>query len=58
LETRRTNDFGTAPGDIDAVLSWLGTYEDRHAAIGAVMVDASESLPVVVAEVLAAARAR
>jgi broad-specificity NMP kinase len=58
LETRRTNDFGKAPGDIDAVLSWLGIYENRHAAIGAVMVDATGSLPVVVAEVLAAARTR
>jgi hypothetical protein len=25
LATRRTNDFGKAPGDIDAVLSWLGS---------------------------------
>jgi broad-specificity NMP kinase len=55
LATRRTNDFGKAPGDVDAVLSWLGVYEERHAAIGAVMVDATQPLPVVVAEVLAAA---
>ena len=55
LTTRRTNDFGQAPGDIEAVLSWLGVYEERHVAIGAVMVDATQRLPGVVAEVLAAA---
>jgi hypothetical protein len=57
LATRTTNDFGTAPGDVDAVMSWLGVYEDRHAAMGAVMVDATQPLPLVVAEVLAAASA-
>jgi broad-specificity NMP kinase len=55
LATRRANDFGKAPGDVDAVLSRLGVYEERHAAIGAVMVDATQPFPVVVAEVLAAA---
>lgn len=55
LTTRRTNDFGRAPGDIEAVLSWLEPYEERHRVIGAVMVDATQPLPIVVAEVIAAA---
>lgn len=57
LATRRTNDFGQGAGDIDAVLRWLEVYEQRHMAMGAVMVDASQSLPAVVAEVLAATSA-
>jgi hypothetical protein len=55
LATRRTNEFGRAPGDIDAVMSWLGYFEDRHRELGAVMVDATRPLPEVVAAVLAAA---
>lgn len=57
LATRRTNDFGQVPGDIDAVLSWLGRYEEHHVAIGSVMVDATQPLAQVVAEVLATASA-
>jgi len=57
LATRRTNEFGKAPGDIEAVMSWLGVFEDRHRELGAVMVDATQPLPVVVAAVLAAASA-
>lgn len=55
LAARRTNDFGKALGDIDAVMSWLGSYEDHHAELGAVMVDATQPLAHVVDEVLAAA---
>lgn len=56
LVTRGSNDFGQAPGDIEAVLSWLGRYEDRHRGIGAAMVDATQPLADVIADVLAAAR--
>jgi hypothetical protein len=37
--------------------AWLGVFEERHAAIGAVMVVATQPLPQVVAAVLAAASA-
>lgn len=57
LATRRTNEFGKAPGDVEAVMSWVGVFEHRHKALGAVMVDAMQPLPVVVAAVLAAASA-
>src|SRR4029450_7624143 len=42
LATRRANDFGKAPGDVDAVLSWLGVYQESHGEIGGVMVDATQ----------------
>lgn len=57
LAMRQTNDFGKAPGDIDAVMSWLGVFEQRHRAIGAAMIDATQPLPQVVDAVLAAASA-
>jgi hypothetical protein len=57
LTTRHANDFGRAPGDIDAVMSWLGRFEKNHIAIGATMVDATQPLSTVVAEVLAASSA-
>ena len=55
LAMRQTNDFGKAPGDVDAVMSWLGVFEQRHEAIGAVMVDATQPVPLVADAVLAAA---
>jgi broad-specificity NMP kinase len=55
LAMRQTNDFGKAPGDVDAVLSWLGVFEQRHEAIGATMIDATQPLHQVVDAVLAAA---
>jgi len=55
LADRQTNDFGKAPGDVDAVISWLGVFEARHEAIGATMIDATLPLPEVVDAVLAAA---
>ena len=55
LATRHTNEFGKAPGDIEAVMSWLGVFEDQHENIGAVMIDATRPLPDVVAAVVAAA---
>ncbi len=55
LAARRGNDFGKAPHEIEAVLSWHGVYEDRHAALGAVMVDATRPLEDVADAVLAAA---
>lgn len=57
LARRRTNDFGKAPGDVEAVMSWLGIFEERHETIGAVMIDATQPLPQVVAAALAAASA-
>jgi broad-specificity NMP kinase len=57
LATRETNDFGKAPGDVDAVMSWLGVFEERHEAIGAAMIEATQPLRQVVAAVLAAASA-
>jgi broad-specificity NMP kinase len=55
LGDRQTNDFGKALGDVDAVMSWLGVFEDRHEAIGATMIDATLPLPQVADAVLAAA---
>jgi hypothetical protein len=55
LAMRETNDFGKAPGDVDAVMSWLGVFDQRHQAIGAVMVDATQPIPLVADAVLAAA---
>ena len=57
LAIRHTNEFGKAPGDLAAVMSWLGLFEARHEEIGAVMIDATQALPQVVAAVLAAASA-
>lgn len=54
LATRRTNEFGKAPGDLEAVMSWQGVFEDRHKEIGAVMIDATQPLPQVVVAVVAA----
>ncbi len=55
LATRQTNDFGKAPGEVEAVMSWMGVFEQRHEAIGAVMIDATRPLRQIVDEVLAAA---
>jgi gluconate kinase len=57
LAMRQTNDFGKAPGDVDAVMSWLGVFEQQHEAIGAAMIDAMQPLSQVVDAVLAAASA-
>jgi hypothetical protein len=54
LAARRTNEFGKAPGDIEAVMSWLGVFEDRHKELGAVMFDATQTPPVVIAAALVA----
>jgi hypothetical protein len=55
LAMRKTNNFGQAPGDVDAVMLWLGVFEQRHEAIGAAMIDATQPLHQVVDAVLAAA---
>jgi broad-specificity NMP kinase len=55
LATRQTNEFGKAPGDLEAVMSWLGVFEEHHEEIGAVMIDATQPLPEVVSAVVAAA---
>jgi hypothetical protein len=57
LQPNRSSQSGgrSSIGGVDAVMSWLGVFEQRHQAIGAAMIDATQPLPQVVDAVLAAA---
>jgi hypothetical protein len=49
----RTNEFGKAPDELAAILGWQAGYEAACRRRGAVIIDATQPLDVVVAEVLA-----
>jgi hypothetical protein len=54
VESRTDNDFGKAPSELEAILSWRNIGEDQYRQFGAVVVDATRPLHQVVSEVLEA----
>jgi hypothetical protein len=50
----RTNEFGTAPEELAAILRWHAGYETAYRSFGAVIIDAARSLGHVVDEILTA----
>lgn len=55
IDLRDDNWYGTRPQELDQVLAWNVGYADRYRGFGAVIVDATEPLPVVVDAVISAA---
>ena len=55
LASRRSNDFGKAPHELEAILSWHQVGEADYREFGAVVVDATLPLHEVVDQVLDAA---
>jgi gluconate kinase len=55
LTCRTTNHFGKHPEELQAALGWRLVVENQYRERGAVIVDATQPLNVVVAQVLAAA---
>jgi hypothetical protein len=53
LASRTTNHFGKHPEELDAVLGWRLVVENQHCNGGAVMLDATQPLDVVAAQVVA-----
>lgn len=51
----RDDSFGKRPHELDQVLAWNVGYADTYQGFGAVLVDATKPLPVVVDAVIAAA---
>lgn len=58
LRTRTTNAFGQHPEELAAALQWNGTEESRYRALGAEVIDGSQSVADVAAAILAAADKR
>lgn len=54
LATRTNNDFGKAPDELRNILSWHQWFEQQNAQKGATMLDATQPLETIVAEILAA----
>ena len=52
----RAGDYGKAPEELAMILGWHNGFEERYRRFGAVIVDATRSLPEVADQVLAAAR--
>ena len=55
LTNRTTNDFGKHPEELYAALRWRLVVEDQYRNRGAVIIDATQSLEVVAAQVVAVA---
>jgi hypothetical protein len=55
LATRTTNEFGKHPDQLEAALKTNALVEERYRRLGATIIDATQSLDVVVREVLAIA---
>jgi shikimate kinase len=56
LATRTSNDFGKAPHELAAIIGWHRTHADAHRRTGAVVVDATRPLALVVDDVVAIVR--
>jgi hypothetical protein len=52
IETRTDNDFGKDPVDLEDILGWHASSDERMQSFGAILVDAERQLEVVVHEVL------
>jgi len=52
IASRTDHDFGKAPDELESILGWHDSFQDRYKDQGAVMIDATQSLEAVVNEIL------